>query len=79
MANIDIHIGSCMVTLRNQLFLHQKELYAIAAQYHKDNMDVFSLEQNADYLDSLRNLKKGIDRQQKWADANKELIVAGCN
>ena len=55
------------------------ESYAMAERTALENMDAFTLEQNAENLDKLRELKMYAINRENWLKANKELIIASCN
>lgn len=55
------------------------ESYTRAEKVAFENMDSFSLKQNAENLDRLRELKMYAIDRENWLKANKELIIASCN
>ena len=55
------------------------ESYAMAERTTLENMDAFTLEQNAENLDKLRELKMYAIDRENWLEANNELIIASCN
>jgi len=79
MAVVDLEIGTGLPLVRNEVYLRAARMHKKASKEHKGIMDKLSLEENAQYLDSLNALKKAINHAQIWRDENKELILAQYN
>ena len=79
MSVVDLEIGEGLPLIRNQVYLRTVRIHAQASKTFKENMDKFSLEENARYLDSLTSLKRAIEHASIWREQNKELILAQYN
>ena len=53
--------------------------YLMVEKVTLENMDMFTLEENAENMDMLRELHAQAVDRAKWLEANKELIIASCN
>ena len=55
------------------------ESYLMAEAVTLENLHKFTLEENAENLDRLRELKMYAIDRGNWLNTNKELIIASCN
>ena len=67
------------ITIMSILSREVVESYLMAEAVTLENLHKFTLEENAENLDRLRELKMYAIDRENWLKANKELIIASCN